>query len=280
MSVQSSTSAEPAVEDLVTSALDGGVLVLAWNRPHRRNAWTKEMGARYFELLAAAADDPEVRAIVLTGTGDSFCAGMDVSALGDVADDPLDTSVLLSLPETFPTTIPKPIVAAINGPCVGIGLVQALTCDVRFAARGAKLGAVFSRRGIMAENGIAWLLARLVGTGVAMDLLLSGRVLLAEEALGLGLVNRVVEPGEVLPAAVEYARALAEDCSPLAMAAIKQQVYHAHTATLEESREVAMQVWLEVLKPYADFQEGVASFAEKRRPEFRPITRADVPFSL
>jgi enoyl-CoA hydratase/carnithine racemase len=275
MSVQSS-----AAEDLVTSTLDGGVLVLAWNRPHRRNAWTKQMGARYFDLLDAAADDPEVRAVVLTGTGDSFCPGMDVSALADVADNPHDTSVRSSRPETFPTTIPKPIVAAINGPCVGVGLVQALTCDVRFAARGAKLGAVFSRRGIMAEYGTAWLLARLVGAGVAMDLLLSGRVLLAEQAIGLGLVNRVVEPAEVLPAAVEYARTLAEHCSPMAMAAIKQQVYHAHTATLDESYEAAMQVWLEVLKPYPDFREGVASYAEKRRPQFRPLTRADVPFSL
>lgn len=280
MSVQSST-AEPAVDDdLVTSTREDGVLVLAWNRPARRNAWTFAMGDRYFELLAAAADDPEVRAVVLTGTGDAFCAGMDVSALGDTADHPHDTSVLLRKPETFPTTIPKPIVAAINGPCVGVGLVQALTCDVRFAARGAKLGTLFSRRGIMAENGIAWLLARLVGTGAAMDLLVSGRVLLAEEALGLGLVNRVFEPDEVLPAAIEYARMLAENCSPLAMAAIKQQVYHAFTASLEESREVAMQLWLDVLKPSADFQEGAASFAEKRQPHFRPITRADVPFSL
>jgi enoyl-CoA hydratase/carnithine racemase len=278
MTAQDSGGEAPAGE-LVTSRLEDGVLVLAWNRPHRRNAWTKPMGARYFELLDKAADDPEVRAIVLTGTGDSFCPGMDALALGDVADHPQDTSILDSVPETFPTTIPKPIVAAINGPCVGVGLLQALTCDVRFAARGVKIGTMFSRRGIMAEQGAAWLLSRLVGAGVAMDLLLSGRVLLAEEALRIGLVNQMHEPAELLPAAIGYARELAEKCSPLAMAAIKDQIYHAQTASLEQSRVAALSIWTQVLKPYPDFREGITSYMERRPPRFRPITRADVTFS-
>jgi enoyl-CoA hydratase/carnithine racemase len=171
---------------------------------------------------------------------------------------------------TVPASIPKPLIAAINGACAGVGLIQALLCDVRFAGAGVKFTTAFARRGIMAEHGIAWLLPRVIGTGRAMDLLLSGRVFLAEEALELGVVNRVVPREGVVQAAVAYARDLAENCSPLAMGTMKRQVQAAATSDLESARAEAVRLWVDVLKPHPDFAEGIASYIEKRPPRFAP----------
>src|SRR5919199_2255481 len=139
-------------------------------------------------------------------------------------------------PQTFPLTVPKPIVAAINGPCAGIGLVQALMCDIRFAAEGAKLTTAFSRRGLVAEHGISWMLPRLVGPARALDLLLSARVVLGEEAAALGLVNRALPADRLLDETLAYARDLAVNCSPASMATMKGQVY----ADLERGLEPAL----------------------------------------
>jgi len=170
-------------------------------------------------------------------------------------------------PQTFPLTIRKPLLAAINGPCAGIGLVLALTCDVRFAAAGAKFTTAFSRRGLVAEHGSSWLLPRLIGHAAALDLLLSGRVFLAEEALAIGLVNRVYEPDRLLPEAYAYARELATQCSPAAMAEIKEQVYAAYEQRLDDAvAEANRRMAASFGRP--DFKEGVSSFMEKRPPAF------------
>jgi len=167
---------------------DDGVLLLTLNRPQRLNAWTLDMEERYFDLLAGAASDPSVRAIVVTGAGRGFCAGLDADALAGVAaGTPVSTRP--RRPQTFPLEIPKPIVAAVNGPAAGIGFLQALVADVRFAAEGAKFTTAFARRGLLAEHGMSWLLPRLIGASRATELLLSARVFLAEEAAELGLVH-------------------------------------------------------------------------------------------
>jgi enoyl-CoA hydratase/carnithine racemase len=158
----------------------------------------------------------------------------------------------------------------INGACAGIGLVQALMCDVRFAASGAKLTTAFARRGLVAEHGISWLLPRLIGPARALDLLLSGRVLLAEEALELGLVNRVLEPGELLEQTLAYAVELAQHCSPASMATMKRQVYDALEQGLEEATGEADRLMLESFAA-PDFVEGVTSFLERRDPRFAPL---------
>src|SRR5690242_5615197 len=202
---------------------DEGVAVLTLNRPDRLNAWTREMENLYFDLLEQCGRDGDVRAIVVTGAGRGFCAGADMGDLQDLGNGggpSAEEAAAERRPQRLPLSIPKPVIAAINGPCAGIGLVQALMCDVRFAAEGAKFTTAFARRGLVAEHGISWLLPRLVGPARALDLLLSGRVVLAEEAEQLGLVNRSLPADRVVDEALAYARDLAANCAPSSMAAM------------------------------------------------------------
>lgn len=257
-------------KDLVLQDISDGVALLTLNRPERHNAWTVHLETQLYDRLADAERDPDVRAIVVTGAGKSFCPGMDMQVLADVSLGGPGTKPHLRTPMTFPRTIAKPIIAAINGACAGLGLVFALQCDLRFASNQAKLATSFAQRGIMAEHGIAWALTRLAGPSAALDLLLSGRAVIGQEAVDLGLVDRAYDPEEVLPAALEYARALARNSSPLAMGVIKRQVYQALESTHEEARVLALRHWLGHVRDHGDFKEGVASFREKRRPAFAP----------
>jgi enoyl-CoA hydratase/carnithine racemase len=173
-------------------------------------------------------------------------------------------------PKTFATQVPKIIVAAVNGACAGVGLVQALCCDVRFAAAGAKWTTAFARRGLVAEYGSSWLLPRLVGTSRALDLLASGRVFTSEEALELGLVSRVLPGPELLPAAQAYAADLAASCSPASMAVMKEQVYGAWDEPLGAALDRANRLMLQSLSG-VDFVEGVQSYVDRRPPAFKPL---------
>jgi enoyl-CoA hydratase/carnithine racemase len=262
------TSDGSQTNDVVLYRVEEGVAVLTLNRPERMNAITPELERRYFELLEEAGRSPEVRVIVVTGAGKGFCAGADVQALADLGAGRGWEGA--GRPQIFPTGIPKPIVAAINGACAGLGLVWALVTDVRFAAAGAKFTTAFVRRGLIAEHGSSWLLPRLVGHGRALDLLLSGRVFLAEEALEIGLVQRVLPPEELLPAALEYARDLAKNCSPAAMATIKWQLYRHSAVDLPQALEESNAAMVRSLRAQ-DFREGVASFIERRPPRFEPL---------
>jgi enoyl-CoA hydratase/carnithine racemase len=261
--------------DLVTFGIDSGVALITWNRPEQHNAWGPQLRMAYFEALRSAEADPRVRAIVVTGAGRTFCPGADGQGLRDITAGPLDTRGLAPDPENFPATIAKPLIAAINGACAGIGLLHALFCDVRFAAEGVKLTTAFARRGIMAEHGLAWLLPKIVGMGHAMDLLLSGRVLLADEAARMGLVNRVVPPEDLVAAALAYASDLARNSSPLAMATIKRQLYAGAEQGFEQARAESLDLWYDQIKPHADFAEGVASFIERRPANFAPLMPPD-----
>src|SRR5450759_157821 len=203
------------MDEAVYKQVQDGVAVLTLNRPDRLNAWTAEMEHAYFELLDECASSADVRVIVVTGAGRGFCAGADMHDLQAIGNGSLEISdgALERRAQSHPLSIPKPIVAAINGACAGIGLVQALMCDVRFAAAGAKFTTAFARRGLVAEHGISWVLPRLIGPARALDLLLSGRVVLAEEAQELGLVNRVLKPDTLLEQTIDYARELALNLS-------------------------------------------------------------------
>jgi enoyl-CoA hydratase/carnithine racemase len=248
------------------------VALLTLNRPERLNAWTAEMERAYFDLLAGCGERENVRAIVVTGAGRGFCAGADMQELQSIGDGGVDAAAADRdrRPQVFPLTIPKPIVAAINGPVAGIGLVQALMCDIRLAASDAKITTAFARRGLVAEHGISWILPRLIGPARALDLLMSGRVVLGEEAAAMGLVNRALPAESVLDEALAYARELATHSSPASMAAMKRQVYGDLERGLDESVADANRLMLGSFSQ-PDFAEGVASFVERREPRFAPL---------
>ena len=258
--------------EVVLRDIDDGVATITLNRPDRLNAWTDELENAYFDALEACGADRGVRVIVVTGAGRGFCAGADMDDLQAIGGDGLEhrNAAADPRPQTFALTIPKPIVAAINGPCAGLGLVHALMCDIRFAAADAKLTTAFSRRGLVAEHGISWILPRLVGPARALDLLLSGRVLLAEEAERLGLVNRAIEPDRLLEETYAYARELATQCSPASMAAMKRQVYADLDRGVDAALPEADRLMLQSLQA-PDFVEGVQSFLERRAPSFAPL---------
>lgn len=256
--------------DVVLYDVADGIATITFNRPDRLNAWTTALGERYFDLLDEAAGSPDVRVIVVTGAGRGFCAGADMDMLQGKDDGGAPGGATRL--QTFPLSIPKPIVAAVNGACAGLGFVHAMLCDVRFAAAGAKFTTSFARRGLIAEHSISWILPRLVGTGAALDLLLSARVLLAEEAVQIGLVNKVVAPERLLDETYAYAREIAENCSPSAMATIKRQVYAHWDAPIDEALTEANELMAEFIAA-TDFKEGVLSYVEKRPPSFPPVTR-------
>lgn len=272
--------AEPT--DILTDR-DGGVLTVTLNRPAQRNAMTAAMERRLTDHLRAAEADPTVKAIVITGSGDGFCAGADLAALADVAaggpepDAELDkgkwTPPALADGPGYALTLQKPLIAAINGGCVGLGFSLALYCDVRFAASGAKIATAFARRGLIAEYATAWLLPRIVGRAHALDLLLSGRTVLAEEALSMGLVQRVLPAAELLAAAQAYAQELATYSSPTSMAIIKRQVNRDGHRDLDAAMAESLSLMVESFgRP--DLAEGVAAHVQRRVPSFAPWSPA------
>lgn len=250
---------------------DTGVCTLTLDNPERRNAWNPDMERQYFEALDHAAADAAVRAIVVTGAGSSFCPGLDSERLEQAAG-PVGLRLEGRRSQHFPLTVPKPMIAAINGACAGIGLVQALVCDIRFMARGARLSTAYARLGIPAEYGLSWLLPRLIGAEWALDLLLSARRVEADEAQRIGLVSRVCDADTVLDEARAYASLLATGSSPRSMAAIRRQVWGDLSRGYTEANEVWLEAMVRLNRPdNPDFAEGVAALVERRSPRFAPL---------
>lgn len=257
--------------DPVLVSRDGGVCVITLNRPERKNAWTVGMQGAYYGALAAASADPDVRAIVVTGAGKAFCPGADTQALTTYTEtgttNPLADEIVQ--PEWFPSTIRKPMIAAINGPCAGIGLVQALMCDIRIATPEARLSTAFARRGLPAMHGGEWLLERIAGASVAHELLLTGRTFDGAEAQRLGLINETST--EPLARAMQIAHDMATNCSPTSMAHIKQRLWTSRERTLEQTI-VEVDAVLDTFLSSADFREGITSFQERRSPAFHGLS--------
>lgn len=260
------------------------VATITLNRPDKLNAWTAVMEQEVRAAMDAADNDGSVRVIVLTGAGRGFCAGADMSLLNTVATQGLDDRGRKQALATrgnregvradfqrkysyFPA-LSKPVIAAINGPVVGLGLVIALYCDLRFASDAAKFSTAFSRRGLVAEYGMAWMLPRLVGLPNALDLLFSARTIDAAEAQHIGLVNQVFANEQFMEKVNAYARELASSVSPRSMRVMKRQVYDAMFQTLAEAIQTSEQEMLASLQS-EDFKEGVAHFLEKRAPQFK-----------
>jgi enoyl-CoA hydratase/carnithine racemase len=247
-----------------------GVAVITLNRPEQLNAWSPDMTDGYLAALDRATADAEARAVIVTGAGRGFCAGADMTLLAGLADGGPRVANAARPPYQLEPAVPKPVIAAINGPCAGLGLVRALYCDLRFAVRGAKITTVFARRGLVAEYGMSWLLPRIVGLPNALDLLMSGRTLLAEEAAELGLVDRLVDE-DALGAGTAYAGELARLSSPASMRDMKRQVWGDLTGSLEESVERA-EALMRASFDRPDLAEGVSSYLERRDPNFPPLT--------
>jgi enoyl-CoA hydratase/carnithine racemase len=247
------------------------VCTLTLDNPERHNAWSPTMEQQYFSLLDRAAADKAVRAIVVTGSGSSFCPGLDSQRLEQAAG-PVGLRLEGRRSQHYALTIPKPMIAAINGACAGIGLVQALVCDVRFMARGARLSTAYAKLGIPAEYGLSWLLPRLVGVEWTLDLLLSARRVEAEEAQHIGLVTRVCDAETLQDDAHAYARLLATGSSPHAMAAIRRQVWGDLSRGYTEANEMWLATMTRLNRPdNPDFAEGVAALVERRAPRFAPL---------
>jgi len=264
-------------------AVAGRVATITLNRPDKLNAWTAVMEREVRESIAEAERDDNVRVLILTGAGRGFCAGADMSLLSAVAGEGVSQRVREQALRSdsqregvrpdfqkkysyFPA-VTKPVIAAINGPVVGLGLVITLYCDLRFASDAAKFGTAFARRGLIAEYGMAWMLPHLVGHASALDLLFSARMIDSAEALGMGLVNAVFPQGQFLDKVNEYSRDLANSVSPRSMRVIKRQVYDAMFQPLGEAFEVSEREMLASLQS-EDFKEGVAHFLEKRAAAF------------
>lgn len=263
---------EAAVDGL-RQAVSGRVATLTFDRPDRSNAMDLPMQARYGSLVRAADADPEVRAVVVTGAGRAFCPGADLGLLEDISAAPAPSeedqrgyvNVLAA------SLAGVPVVAAINGGCAGLGFVIACSADVRFAAAGAKFATSFSRRGLVAEYGSAKLLPELVGQGRARDLLLSGRTFTAEQAFDYGLVQEVVPPEDLLARAQEYATELATYSAPRSMAIMKRQLAHEPGLPLDASAREATALMMASFA-HPELAEGLASWNERRAPDFPPFT--------
>lgn len=253
------------------SELQGPVLTIILDRPHRKNAFTLEMVDAWAAALRRAASDDAVRAVVVTGAGDAFCSGVDLSALAEVEDSPLGRKrmltdrvhgVALALAD-----LDKPVVAALRGVAVGAGLDMALLCDMRFAGRSVRLSEGYITVGLVPGDGGAWLLPRLVGPAKAMELLMTGDAVDAEEALRLGLVNRVYDDDEVLARTQEFALRLA-GAPPVQIAMIKRLVRSSGSVDLRTHLDLVSSHF-GVVSSLDDYAEAQAAFREKRAGTYR-----------
>lgn len=262
-------SDETAGAGPVAVSRDRGVATLELAEPETRNAWHPGMDAAYQAALAALADEPEVRVVVLRGRGDHFCVGRRMGGLAAIADgsEPAQQSSGIEATHGFP----KPVIASIRGGCAGIGLTLALHCDVRFAAASARFSTAFARLGLPAGHATSWLLQRVVSPADAAELLLSARKVGADEAAELGLVHRTL-PDELLDDYVrDYARAMAGEISPRSVAAMKRQLRldaeRGFDAAWDDSRRLADEAF-----GTDDSVEGVAASRERRPPAFTGLS--------
>jgi enoyl-CoA hydratase/carnithine racemase len=257
------------------------VATITLNRPDKLNAWTEKMEEELGAAVRAASADDQVRVIILTGAGKGFCAGADMSLLSAISQESgpqagrllVDTEMYRDVPSDFRKkhawllSVPKPIIAAINGPAVGLGFIIPLYCDFRFGSEKARFSVIFSKRGLVAEYGLAWILPRLIGVANAVELMFTSKMVDAAEALRIGLVSRVFPEENFLGAVQEFAQELATTVSPRSLRVMKKQIYMGLLQDLGEAYEAALE---EMRGSFGteDFREGVAHFLEKRAAAF------------
>jgi enoyl-CoA hydratase/carnithine racemase len=248
---------------------EGAVATLILNRPDQLNAWNDAMEEEISAALSSCDSDDAVRAVVITGAGRAFCAGADLSAGRDRFKDRPTSSA----GRVAPWDVRKPVVAAVNGHAIGVGLTFALACDLRFVAEDAKLSFAFVRRGVLPGFASHAITARIAGLSNAADLMLSGRTFLGREAGSLGLA-RALPAAEVLPAALAWAREVADHAAPVAVAISKQLLWQPIAANAVKAREDRLFAWC---GNQADAREGVDAFLSKRSPRWALRPSRDLP---
>ncbi len=258
------------------------IATITLNRPDKLNAMTPRMMIELWDAIRTVEDDPNLRVTIFTGAGRGFCAGQDLSRGGDSfdgLDQPQDAAERVkregsTIKRYF--SLKKPVIVAINGPMVGVGVTFFLPFDIRIASESARIGIVFNRRGVIPEFASPWLLPRIIGLSRAAELMYTGRILNAEEALEFGLVSRVVPDGKLM----ESARELAEEIllsAPLSVTLTKRMIYQFLTETDLDKVESINHQYLGWVSTKADIQEGVMSFLEKRKPEWKLKIPGDLP---
>ena len=265
----------------------GAVAVLTMNRPDTLNALTDRTQAEIRHALDQSERNPDVIGTVLTGAGRGFCSGVDMNALGamseagrrlgaehgDLKADPgnPDHDPNFSIGTAYFLGLRKPLIAAINGACAGLGFSYATFCDLRFVDRSAKFTTAFAQRGLIAEHGNSWMLPRIIGPAHALDILWTSRKFDADEAYRIGYANRLSDPGEVVADAVAFLQEISEKCAPASLMLMKKQIYR-HLNTELAPAMTESNTWMDESLARGDFKEGVNSFVEKRPPQFSKIT--------
>jgi enoyl-CoA hydratase/carnithine racemase len=276
------------VNEPVDVTVDGAIAVITLNRPEKLNAFTPDMQRLLVEAFDQTDADDRVRAVIVTGAGRGFCAGADLSAglaapnLADAEQDlvgglPRDGGGVVAL--RIAASL-KPVIAAVNGAAVGVGVTMTLPMDVRIASQSAKFGLVFARRGIVPEAASSWFLPRVVGISQAMEWALTGRVFGAQEALAGGLVSRVVPDDELLPAARAIAEEIAANTSAVSVAATRRMLWSMLGQSSPWTAHYVETHVIREMKDGGDPAEGGASFIEKRPPEFPMRVSTDLPATL
>ena len=261
--------------DEVDYLVDDPVATITLRRPATLNALTTTMLAAFRRAVDAAAADPRVVGIVVTGEGRGFCSGLDASVLQ--ATTTAGSSSRPTTDEvpglfTWLLEVPKPVISAVNGVAAGGGFVLAVMSDLRIASTAAQFTTIFSKRGLIAEHGTAWILPRLLGAGAALDLLWSSRKIDADEAYRIGLVQQVVAPDDLLPACRRYVVDLAENVSPASLADTKHLLYRHLGVGYEDALHETDDVQYAALDRI-DAKEGAAALLEKRPPQFPRLGR-------
>lgn len=257
------------------------VAILTLNRPDRLNAWTDGMALELSHALGVCNSDDGVRVVVLTGAGRAFCAGADLAGGGDTFGDFVERRESEREPRSmlFPWQLDKPVIAAINGHAIGVGITYPMMCDIRFVAEDAKIQFAFVRRGILPELASHTIVARVAGLSNAADLLFSGRMILGREAAAIGIASAALPTDEVLPVALERAHDMARNAAPMSVAISKRLLWDGITLSVADMkrREDRLFAWL---SGRPDAREGIVSFIEKRPPEWKLSVANDKPDEL
>ncbi len=274
--------------DEILYSVEGNVAEIRFNRPDRLNALTRKMLAEMKHAIGQAEADEAVVGILITGEGRGFCAGMDMQALSALGQaggtssrgkedfgldaDPGDPAMGedFKIAHNYMMAVRKPIVAAINGPCAGLGFVLAMLCDIRFVAEEAVITASFSQRGLVAEYGVSWLLPRIIGVSQALDLLWTSRKIRGPEAKEMGLADHLHPADQVAAEARAYLENLAATAAPYSLMMMKRQVYRHLTMPLGDALGETLE-WIAESTARDDFKEGVQAFLDQRPPNFERV---------